>query len=285
VISGQVFDDQDGDGVQGPDEPGVAGIAVALDDQVVGATDTSGRFTIELPGGRRALLSIIPPDGWRWVGEPVSTDDILEGGIVISLSLRRVDLSAPIPPAATVTGGVLMVVLIAVIAFNGFAWLTQAAAFGRLQQTYRRHKTQELEQLQAGEIARRRTEVEALLARPDGWRTVIGQLLADALPETGAGVAQAEVLELSASPAPRFTVAASAHSYLFTTSPQALRQVNIVKRRERPVPLDAALHPAARAEIQAVWEHLADQLLRDADTVLLPRQAEWFLIVRKAGAR
>jgi len=156
-------------------------------------------------------------------------------------------------------------------------------AIRRLERTYRRQKSLELEQLQAQAVARRRAEVEELLARPDGWRNVLNQLLADALPEVGARVGTGGVLDLGGSPVPRFTVAGrDGRSYLFTTSPEALRRVKVVGRRERATPLDAALSPAARVEVQAVWDHLAAQRLRGQAPVL-PRRAEWFLVVRGAA--
>jgi len=168
--------------------------------------------------------------------------------------------------------------------FLGIAMLTQTAAVHSLRQTYRRDKGMELELRQERQINERKAEVAVLLREEDGWKQVIGQLLADALPGSSARMAQAEVLELAADPAPRFTVAdPEGKAFLFTTSPKTLRRVKMLTRRERPVPLDAAVHPAARAEVQAVWEHLAVQSLRgESDAPVLPRQSEWFLVEREA---
>jgi len=89
------------------------------------------------------------------------------------------------------------------------------------------------------------------------------------------------LLDLRSTPAPRFTVAGTGgQSYLFTTAPEVLRAVRLVGRRERALPLDAALSPAARVEVQAVWEHLAAQCSRPEGVPALPRRAEWFLIAR-----
>jgi hypothetical protein len=41
--------------------------------------------------------------------------------------------------------------------------------------------------------------------------------------------------------------------------------------------LDAALSPTARVEAQAVWNHFMD-----SDTATLPRDADWYLVVREA---
>ena len=180
------------------------------------------------------------------------------------------------------------VLLVSALAAGGAVTLSNAAvtrAIRRLEATYRRQKSLELEQLQAQVVARRRAEVEEELAQPNGWRKVLDQLLADALPEVGATVGQAGVLDLSADPAPRFTVAGKdGRLYLFTTSPEALRRkVGLVGWKGEAVPLDASLHPAARAEVQAVWEHLAERRLRERP--VLPRQAEWFLVVLEPKRR
>jgi hypothetical protein len=52
-------------------------------------------------------------------------------------------------------------------------------------------------------------------------------------------------------------------------------------RKDAATPLDAAIHPAARAEVQAVWEHVAARRLRGPQPTYLPRQAAWYLIVRE----
>jgi type II secretory pathway pseudopilin PulG len=165
-----------------------------------------------------------------------------------------------------------------------------ARAICNLEQTYRRQKSLELEQLQAQVVARRRAEVETLLAEPEGWRKVIDQLLADALPDITARVGKIGVLDLSAAPVPRFSVAGvNGQGYLFTTSPEALRRVGLLRQVQvvHTTPLDASLHPAARVEVQAVWEHLAAQRLPGECpySTVLPRQAEWFLMVLGPGRR
>jgi hypothetical protein len=154
-------------------------------------------------------------------------------------------------------------------------------ALRRLEKTYRRQKGLELEQLQARAVRQRRGELNALLAQPDGWLEVLGQLVADALPETEQRMEGATVLDLSAAPVPRFTVGSSdGATYLFTTSPEALRRVKVLGRKDEALPLDASLHPAARVEVQAVWDHLAAKRLR-GEAPALPRQAQWFLVVRE----
>jgi len=64
-VTGVVFDDRDGDGVHGPDEPGVAGVAVT-DQVVVAVTDDRGRFVLEASG--YGLVSVDRPDGWQVIG-------------------------------------------------------------------------------------------------------------------------------------------------------------------------------------------------------------------------
>lgn len=154
-------------------------------------------------------------------------------------------------------------------------------AIRKLEKTYRRQKALELEQLEAQAVARRQEEVKGLLAQTGGWQRVLDQLLADALPETGACVEPDGLLDVNAAPVPRFNVAGKDGSvYLFTTAPDALRKVKLLDRRDGDIPLDATLHPAARVEAQAVWDHLSAKRLGDQGLVL-PRQAEWFLVVRQ----
>jgi hypothetical protein len=290
VINGRVFEDRDGDGAQGPGEPGVGGVPVTLDNEVVGASDADGSFSIPLPGGGRGMLAVVPPEGWQWSGESLAAAAALEIGVVV-IPLRRVEATITLPSSATttITGGLIVIALIAALAFNGFSGLAQTAAVQNLARIYRREKGLELEQLQAQAVAQRRHEVTGLLAQEDGWRQVIDQLLADALPDSADRVTDEGVLDLSLTPAPRFTVVGpNQRSYLFTTSPEALRRVRMLSRRDRAIPIDAALHPAARVEVQAVWEHLARTRLRtgwSGKTGTLPRQAEWFLVVRAQQPR
>jgi len=155
-------------------------------------------------------------------------------------------------------------------------------AIRRLEQTYRRQKSLELEQLEAQVVARRREEVRGLLGQVGGWQGVLDQLLADALPETGAQVEPDGLLDVSAVPAPRFNVAGSDGCvYLFTTAPDALRKAGVLDRRDVEIPLDATLHPAARVEVQEVWDHLAVKRLGGDRVPALPRRAGWFLVVRQ----
>ena len=152
----------------------------------------------------------------------------------------------------------------------------------KLARAYRRQKSLELEQLQARLVAEREAEVKGELSQAGGVERVLNQLLADALPETGAVVGREGVLDVSVTPAPRFTVAGpEGHQYLFTTAPDLLRSVGMLGRKDAATPLDAAIHPAARAEVQAVWEHVAARRLRGPQPTYLPRQAAWYLVVRQ----
>jgi hypothetical protein len=152
----------------------------------------------------------------------------------------------------------------------------------KLARAYRRQKSLELEQLQARLVAEREAEVKRELAQAGGVERVLNQLLADALPETGAVVGREGVLDVSVTPAPRFTVAGpNGYQYTFTTAPDLLRSVGMLGRKDEAVPLDAAIHPAARAEVQAVWEHVAARRLRGPQPTYLPRQAAWYLVVRQ----
>jgi hypothetical protein len=176
---------------------------------------------------------------------------------------------------------VLLVAALAAAAATILAGGATMRSLRGLERTYRRQKGLELEQLQARAVRERQEEVRGLLAEPDGWLEVLAQLVADALPDAGRRMVGATVLDLSAAPASRFAVGGSdGVTYLFTTSPEALRRVKVLGKKDEALPLDASLHPAARVEVQAVWDHLAAKRLR-SDAPSLPRQAEWFLVVRE----
>src|SRR5690606_29699233 len=59
---GRVFDDRDGDGVAGPGEPGVAGVAVS-DGRSVVRTDGEGRYRLDARAD--VPLFVVKPSGWR----------------------------------------------------------------------------------------------------------------------------------------------------------------------------------------------------------------------------
>lgn len=61
-FSGKVFDDANGDGVQGADEPGIAGVLVSDGRQLV-RTDAEGQYV--LAPSDAAVVSIIKPAGWQ----------------------------------------------------------------------------------------------------------------------------------------------------------------------------------------------------------------------------
>ncbi len=191
----------------------------------------------------------------------------------------------PAPVAATVTGGLMFVVLLAVLAFDGVTGLALIAAVRSLARIYRRQKALEMELRQRRVIAERQAEVQALLATTDGWQQVLQQIVADALPDAATHTTATDtatewltVTDVAVSPAPSLSVARqdeSGESYTFTVSPRRRRWA---LSRERVIPLDAALFPTARVEIQVVWEYLAKR--RDLDTRTLPRRAEWYVVVR-----
>ena len=85
----------------------------------------------------------------------------------------------------------------------------------------------------------------------------------------------------SCSPVPRLDVTGQdGRRYTFTVAPDTVRQ-RWTLGRDRAVSLDASLSPTVRVEVQAVWEHLAQQ--RHLDLRTLPRRAEWYLVERRGN--
>ena len=278
LITGLVFNDQDGDGKQGSDEVGIAGVPVVLDGKVVGVTDVSGRFSVSVRG--KALLAVVPPQGWQWRGDPVEIQ-AADQVTTIAIALNQVESKSSVAAGSAVLGVALVGTL--VLVFIGFALLTQTAATRSLERTYRQHKNLELERLQVQAVAMRKEELREALGQADGWREVLQQVLADALPT--AAIASTDngwitVLKVSLTP-PYFVVARqeSGEEYVFTVSPpgRGLLKRNVV------IPLDASLAVTARVEVQMVWQYLASK--RGFERRVLPRQAEWYLVIQKKKAR
>ncbi len=191
------------------------------------------------------------------------------------------ELTATSPTAATVTGSVAVVVLLAGLAFNAFTSLTQAMAVRSLERTYRRQKAQELELAMDQTLTSHQEQVRDHLATdPDAWRGVVRQLLTDA--GVNGDATLANVPDISTTPCPHFTVAGANGQprYLFTTDSGLLRSSRTVRRRDRVVALDMTLSPFARVEAQALWNHLAGERLRGTQSAL-PRDAAWWLVIRR----
>jgi hypothetical protein len=186
-------------------------------------------------------------------------------------------------PATTVSGTANEALVAAVIAagvLQGFSVLQHSWGFRSLNRSYRHQRRRELEHLHAHALAQQEVEVRQLLAQePEGWRQILSQLVADALGSSTA-VGKEGVLELSAHPAPHLTVAGDDQEYTFTTQPDLLDPEGVSGRTEKVIPLNATLHPAASVEMQAVWDHLATQRLRE-HALVLPRRSTWFLVVEK----
>jgi hypothetical protein len=192
------------------------------------------------------------------------------------VEVEREAIPAP-SPASSFAGGLATVALLVALAFNAIAALTQAMSVRALTHTYRRQKAQEMEYRQYQVVAQRQAEVEAQLAEDGDWRPVLAQVLAEAVPD--ADTTWLTVAGVSCSPVPRLDVTGQdGRQYVFTVAPNTVRQ-RLTLRRDWMISLDASLSPTVRVEVQAVWEHLAQQ--RNLDLRTLPRRAEWYLVERR----
>ncbi|MCP4541311.1 MAG: hypothetical protein GY832_29620, partial [Chloroflexi bacterium] len=139
------------------------------------------------------------------------------------------------------------------MAFTGVTSLLQTMAVRSLTRTYRQQKTHEMEYRQYQVIARRKAEIEQLLADDGDWRQVLKQVIADAVP--GVSPTWLTVMDVSATPVPHFDVTGEdGKRYTFTISPSFA-----FPWRARAIPLDASLSPAMRVEVQVIWEYLTEQ--------------------------
>lgn len=285
VVSVHVFDDLGGDGLRG--------VPVLLDGVVIGATDADGRFALSLDEqvNDRATLSIAPPTGWQWDGAPVDMPDVLASGRADFPLTQEASNERSLPGGAGASPSLTTTLaLLIALTFVGIGSLAQAGGARALTAAYRRQMAQSLEWQQDEIIEQRRTEAEQVLRDTGDWRGVLRQVLVDALPEVGAGDASVEigdtwlaVVDVGISPA-RFAVArqtgeeGSDKRYTFTTSPR----IPLINRwRERAISLDAALSPSVRVEVEAVWRYLLQK--REVDAVaVLPRRAEWYLVIERS---
>ncbi len=172
------------------------------------------------------------------------------------------------------------VLLVAVIAYGAAVTLSNGAvtqAIRRLEATYRRQKSQEMEQARQRELTEHVAQLRARLAGDsNAWRDVVAQLLVDAGAD---GVAtRLEMERVSADPAPCYTIGGGRWHYLFTTNPARLREARLVHRSDPVVSLDTALSPFARVEAQALWDYFAQDLGAQAR---LPRDVMWYLVAHR----
>ncbi|MCP3958720.1 MAG: hypothetical protein GY719_12775 [bacterium] len=278
VITGLVFDDRDGDGVQDPGERGIGGVPVTLDGEVVGATGVDGRFSLPQSDADRALLAIVPPTGWQWVGGPFDTGEALDDVVIPLHQLEPVAVSANTPPTTVVVAGVA---LAALLAFNGVTSLLQALAVRSLTRAFRRQKSQELEWAMAGELIEHQESLrEQLDGDPRGWQRQVRQLLTDA--RVGGGEDVPLMLGDVSVSHPAFEVVGDTARYTFTTDPDRARGNRLARWRnwrDRVISLDTAISPFARVDAQVLWGHLAAR--KQDGFVLSRRNMAWYVVVRR----
>jgi hypothetical protein len=279
-------------------EPAAPATATVQPTPVVTATSTSPHATAPMTSQMRkpSRTPAARPTGTITTASSTATSTSVLAPARFSGAHVPATVSSPVPssvlmPLGTLahmpaTAGnrtaneVLLVAVIVVGVLQGFSFLQSSCGFRSLKRSYRRHKRRELRQLQAHALAQQKVEVRQLLAQdPEGWRQVLSQLVADALGGSTA-VGKEGVLELSAQPAPHLTVAGNDHEYTFTTQPDLLDPEGVSGITEKVIPLNATLHLAASVEMQAVWDHLATQRLRE-QALVLPRRSTWFLVVGK----
>ncbi len=282
VITGLVFDDLDGDGVQDPGERGIGGVPVTLDGEVVGATGVDGRFSLPLSDADRALLAIVPPTGWQWVGGPFDTGEALDDVVIPLHQLEPVEVSANTPPTTMVVAGVA---LAALLVFNGVTSLFQALAVRSLTRAFRRQKSQELEWAMAGELIEHQERLRKHLdGDPRGWQGPVRQLLTDA--RVGSGEDAPLMLGDVSVSHPTFDVVGDTARYTFTTDPDRARGNRLARWRnwrDRVISLDTAISPFARVDAQVLWGHLAAR--KQEGFVLSRRSMAWYLVLRRRGGK
>lgn len=165
----------------------------------------------------------------------------------------------------------LVLLLVAAIVFSN---ARISAAVDLLRKTHQR----EVETAHAALFEQRRAAVNEQLARPGGWSAVAGQLIADALGETVTIDADAGLIDVAATPAPRFTACASdGRAFTFTVNPPALRRHGLLPRRARCIDF-SALSLTHVLDAQTLWESLNGASKSAAHTAV-PRRFGWHVVV------
>jgi len=124
-------------------------------------------------------------------------------------------------------------------------------AIRRLEQTYRQQKAWEREQRQAAELAAyQATLAQQLRAEPELWKTLVAQLVQRAY-----GTArQPYAVTLRAAPTPRAELEFGDGGPGLWLTPDLRAQGLPPRAQELAVPVDAVLHPQARAVATGLWE-------------------------------
>ena len=129
----------------------------------------------------------------------------------------------------------------------------------------------------------RAREVGALLRAPDGWQLVTEQIVADALHCNISINGNAGILDVSTVPAPKFTVIThECNEVVFTTQPDSLRQMRLIKERDRVIDV-SAISDAVHLDMGLLWNNILEQ--RNMRHVSPPWSAHWYVVVHEAGAR
>lgn len=128
----------------------------------------------------------------------------------------------------------------------------------------------------------RRAGLAEQLSQPQGWSAVASQLVADALQQTvSLNVTEYGVMDVSAMPAPRFTVCAvDGRRFTFTVNPSALRQHGLLPKHVSTINL--SLRNAALAtDAQLLWDAL-QRTSKTTPHMAVPRQMNWHLVMTQA---
>lgn len=124
-----------------------------------------------------------------------------------------------------------------------------------------------------------RASLAEQLSQPQGWAALASQLIADALQQTVAlNVSEAGVMDVSAMPAPRFTVCAvDGRRFTFTVSPGVLRQHGLLSRHVSTINLSLS-NTALATDAQLLWDAL-QHTSKTTPRMAVPRQMNWHLVV------
>jgi hypothetical protein len=218
------------------------------------------------------LLSMIASAGLLIVASRFVSTDALMG---LQANVLRWMASWPSEsvlwmPLYVLSGGILLAVVL-----GGWRIALSIDAIGAL------HKhASEMER--ASHIERRRASLAEQVSQPQGWADAASQLIADALQQTVTlNVTDAGVMDVSALPAPRFTVCAvDGRRFTFTVNPSVLRQHGLLPKTSHVINLSSC-GSFLVTDVQMLWEALQSASQSTPHTAV-PRHMTWHLVVARS---
>ncbi|MCL4505282.1 MAG: hypothetical protein M1434_12175 [Chloroflexi bacterium] len=300
TIRGVACIDQDLNGLCAPSEARVPNVIVRGPAGAVAITDSSGQYALQIAPGSQLYIAI--PAGFKSANGSLnhlfiqlsapSTMDIAlaldnsNSGAASTVSQQAggtppgVDsphatsdsIAAPATtaaPTAFLEAGSLVILALAVI--------LALLALVVIRLIYLKSVPQQNLRLDDEKIK----ALGDLLLTPNGWQTVAGQIVADALNENISVDEDFGILNAANEPAPRFTVVTrDRRVVMFTTGLAFARKARMIRKGDRVVDITRR-SVTSHAGAGLLWQHAAT--VRNMDQLTPPSFAHWYIIAQSGS--